>query len=372
MKKLFYFLCVILMFSCNVHKEDMNWRVKSDKNIQLLDLNIDTIRMDEVCSSYVGEVLFRDDSICFIDKRFCWIFTFDKEGKFGKRYLGKGSGPSEINTGLIDGLAKLSNGGFFFVGPCNDCHLFSEKLEREASFSIDNGNRNKKNINLSDFAIYTKMYPKLIFREYNGYLYSNQYCEHPEFDYIANKSYYKDAKLLSRMNIKSGKVDNLYANYPKMYSEKILNQFNLFSFDIDKKGNSYFCFEADSLIYKYDSNFNPLYSFGYKGTKMNTSYKCLDSFSKLKKDRDIEREEKSYYDWIKYIDEVDLLFRSYKKENSNSFDGMQIYRGSTLIGDVNVPKGFRVSGYIEPYIYSNVKIYEEDEKMEIYRFNITK
>jgi hypothetical protein len=48
--------------------------------------------------------------------------------------------------------------------------------------------------------------------------------------------------------------------------------------------------------------------------------------------------EKGYYSWIEYFDKQDLLFRSYTKGSHSKFDGLQIYKGDTMIGDVDVPK----------------------------------
>lgn len=368
MKKYIIIISLLILFSCSDNSNGVVWKLNCNKDIKISDIVVDTIKMDKINSSCVGETIVKSDSIYFIDKRFCWVFSFDMNGKLGRRYLGKGSGPSEINTGIIDGYSQLTNGGYLFVGAGNDCHLFSENFERKSSYTLNKGDRNKKDIDLSDFSIYTLMYPKLIFREYNGYVYFNQYCEHPSFDFTVNKDSYRDSRLLSRMDIRTGNVDSMYGRYPNLYSERELNQFSFFSFDISKTGDFYCCFEADSLIYKYDKNFNPLYAFGYAGREMNTDYLEINSYESLKKNYSAEREKKSYYDWIEYIDELDLVFRTYKRESK--YDGLQIYNNSILIADLNVPKGFRVSGYIKPYIYSNVKVDEESEEMEVYRFKM--
>lgn len=53
-------------------------------------------------------------------------------------------------------------------------------------------------------------------------------------------------------------------------------------------------------------------------------------------------------------------------------DGLQIYRNGTLLGDVAVPEGFRVMGYIAPYYYSHIipSMEAEDTSMWIYRFKL--
>ena len=41
-----------------------------------------------------------------------------------------------------------------------------------------------------------------------------------------------------------------------------------------------------------------------------------------------------------------------------------------MIGDVQVPDGFKVLGYIEPYYYSEFVCDENDETIAIYRFKL--
>ena len=57
---------------------------------------------------------------------------------------------------------------------------------------------------------------------------------------------------------------------------------------------------------------------------------------------------------VEYVDETGLLFRSYRKGGGSVTDGLQVYRDGVLVGDVDVPLGFRMAGYVEPYYYSYV------------------
>ena len=41
-----------------------------------------------------------------------------------------------------------------------------------------------------------------------------------------------------------------------------------------------------------------------------------------------------------------------------------------LIADVQVPFGFKVMGYIDPYFYSEFICDEDNENLEIYRFKL--
>lgn len=82
------------------------------------------------------------------------------------------------------------------------------------------------------------------------------------------------------------------------------------------------------------------------------------------------RNTKGRYGWIEYIDETGILFRSYVKGRNSLTDGLQVYSDDVMVADVDVPEGFRVVGYIEPYYYSQVFEDDENGKLEIMRFRL--
>ena len=71
---------------------------------------------------------------------------------------------------------------------------------------------------------------------------------------------------------------------------------------------------------------------------------------------------------VEYVDETGLLFRSYRKGGGSATDGLQVYRDGVLVGDVDVPLGFRMAGYVAPYYYSYVVPDEEGERLYMFRF----
>ena len=140
-------------------------------------------------------------------------------------------------------------------------------------------------------------------------------------------------------------------------------------FDIDNKGDFYVSYEADTLIYVYDHDYKPITSFGYSGIDLDTEYMIIEDFETSRKNYRNMRNTKGFYKWLEY-DSSGLIFRSYSKGENNIADGLQIYKDYTLIGDVEVPKGFRVAGKIDNYFYSYIIIDEEKSNMRIYRFEL--
>lgn len=195
-----------------------------------------------------------------------------------------------------------------------------------------------------------------------------------DINYLENLSDYLDkCNHISEVNLLSGKDGNMFATgYPPMYKESPYNYviFSAINFDIDKDGVFYVSYEADSLIYKYNSGYQPLGSFGYSGKNMDRDYVKIDDYKECRKQYKIERKEKGYYEWVEYIDETNLLFRSYKKGLNDSTDGLQIYRDMVLIADVSVPKNFKIAGYVAPYYYSQAVADDEKEQLIFYRFKL--
>ncbi len=141
-------------------------------------------------------------------------------------------------------------------------------------------------------------------------------------------------------------------------------------FDINQEGDFYIGFEADSLIYCYDQEFQPKYAFGFQGKKMRTDYPNVHTVDELRYKRTNEKQKYGHYNSVKYIDETGLLFRTYAKGSHYRWDGLQIYDGTTLMGDVEVPKNFRIIGYYDDYYYASCGIDEEKEIISICRFKL--
>lgn len=361
--------CLLFLVGCNQNTKKEN--VKNElPEIQIKGLDLDSVYCEFIDASYVGSLQWSNDTLFYIDEKFCAVFAFNTQGEFLQQFLSQGSGPNELATRNIVGYSRLDNGGHFFLGPSNDCYVFNQQMNKTKFFIITK-NSSQSEISYDSPYCYTLSYPKLILRNYGDMIYSNVYCEHPKLHmFTSYKKYVDNAHFLASINIKSGEMENLYGNYSLAYKKDNTKQFSLVSYDIDKEGNFYVCLEADSLIHFYNSSFELLYSFGYKGQEMSTEYSNLHTIKDFRHKNLEEREKYSYYTWIEYVDERNLLFRSYKKQNSMGYDGLQIYKNNTLIGDVYVPKNFRVVGYSSPYFYGVVPVDEDKETIKFYKFKL--
>jgi hypothetical protein len=173
------------------------------------------------------------------------------------------------------------------------------------------------------------------------------------------------------MYIKNGSVTRIFGRLPPTYSKnKSISTFSYLSFDLLPGNKLAISYPADSLIYLFDNNFNLLESFGSSGRNMDLNYHSATSLKDFRNNWHSENENRGYYRSTKFIAERNLLFRSYHKGGKETSDGLQIYKGDTLVADLDVPKGFSVEGYIAPYFYSNAFINDEKERISLYRFKL--
>ena len=342
--------------------------------LRFTSLYCDTVALDPIHTSFVGAFYVQNQKILWVDYRFCWIFEFDTDGKFIQRRLGQGKGPKEVPTGLLYGYAPDQAGGFVVLGPQTDCYRFDSAGVLIHRFLVRDYvvGENPAENGPDRPGTYTYAYDKLVTRVFDNELFLNIYSEAEGFDLFGDaKPYFREARILMGINLENGRADQLLGRFPPVYENRSdwCKPFVFTSFDIAPNGDFYVAPEVDTLIYRYDRNYRPICSFGQAGRDMDTAYMALRTPDELQIFFNQERA-KGRYDWVEYVDETGVLFRSYVKGAEASTDGLQIYEGTVLVGDVDVPRGFRVKGYIAPYYYAEGPVDEENETLTLYRFTL--
>ena len=380
-KILYSFLIFIIIFiftGCSNKSKDNFFKDPiSKKDIRFNKILLDTAYLDKIEASYVGISNIANSKICFIDEMSGRIYFFDQEGAFIHHQLGRGKGPYEFPGGEMLCYCSIGNSHIFIDGSYS-YYIFNEKWERSKTEYIDwqiehSKNEMLKNPSPEMHGLYSPFYYKFILRGKGDYVYFPVKSQHPTFNFVHSSSYYKNARIIAKLNIQSGKVEELLGRYSPVYQNyKYIGQFSLINFDLAGNGDFYVSFEADSLIYHYDKNYNIKHVFGNRGVNMDLNYKEIASMVKFKSNYLDERESRGYYTWLEYIDKEKLLFRNYKKGNHSQNNGLQIFNNrGTMLADIDIPQDFmKVIGYIKPYFYSNIVVDEKFESMKIYRFKI--
>ena len=339
------------------------------RNIKTSTLQLDSIPVDYFESSVIGFLDMRNDTIYMFDQKFSWIFRFTKDGKLIDRLLGLGEGPKECNMGPIRGYCFDGDKVYIFDDGLGYT-LYTNTFDRKRRMQINRGDiknrddyESPRGYTMNDGNLIIKKLDHHIYYTVVGFEYHAD-----DFDNAIQK-YFQNTHVLAKLNVLNGDVEKMLGHYPSFYDGNHNAFYNMY-FDINKKDKQFLVtYDADSLIYCYDTDFQPLYSFGFAGENVKTDYKKI-SVEAFVKARGEFREKYTYYHHLKYLPELDMLFRSYTRPDSEKQDGLQIYQGKTLLADVSVPKKMYVLGYSATYVYATSGLDEMSESFALYRFKI--
>ncbi len=341
--------------------------------IEIDEITPEHIDLDKTTTTYEIESGIKDESIYVVDNYICTLNFFDTEGGLKSSHLGEGHASNETTIGRIAGHTFLPNGDLALFNTSAIFMRHDNDLIFKDWFRIDYNVRGD-DADYDSPLSYTQRYTKIVCRGYNNSMYHNVELFWPETNMmLSGKEYLEKTSNIMEIDLEKQSLGRLFAKgFPESYSEntptKVLR--STAYFDIDKNGNFYVTYEADSSIYVYNQANEEIARFGFAGRDMNLDYVAVSTLDDYRKNYRSENQKRGYYYWLEYDDVTGLVFRSYQKGEHESTDGLQIYRGHDLIADLDVPKRFRVMGYIKPYYYSYVFADEDAEKLYLYRFTL--
>ncbi len=364
-KRAVLLLLPAFIFSC---RSTVPVAAEGEKDILYTCVSIDTIHVDMENSSYAGFSGVNNGEYYFFDEFFNYYYPVSIDGVPGTRSMGLGRGPNELPIRSPVGVVARGE-DFMVMGGSYAAYLFNES---------HNPNPQRLNIKVSgqknsyDASSAYTLFREVVMRASDKTFFYNILGSNDAVDPIEKYDYFENGHFLMRVDIESGEALPMgeYSDYYiKNYAD--IRHMIMTYYDVDKKGNLYVCHQADSLIYVSDRKFKPVKAFGFEGKNMDTDYtNPSPSTADFERAYINDLAHKGYYYWLEYVDETDMTFRSYQKGSHSDRDGLQIYRGATLIADVEVPKGFRVAGYIAPYYVTQIICDEDNETMKFYRFRL--
>ena len=367
--------CLAAVLSCdrgsgNIY--DNFKKVKDSGDHCSVTVSLDTVSLETINSSGVSiSGICSDGSIYYYARYFSWVYKFDTDGNLLGRYLGFGRGPKESGMKQSLCFSESADGEWALFDTTMNFELFDSEFNAIHRFRIPNL---KKMEDATSFYAYSIFSMNPVARMYKDNLYINSYGYSHQFNYVETTDrYLNEARHISVVDMQTGEPQQMEVpGFPSVYHEDPYKYavMEYTYFDIDSKGNFYLDFEADSLVYMFTDKFKPVKAFGRAGKDMDRAYEETRSFREDREAAMRNRFERGYYSYIEYIDETGLCFRSYVKGKHSEYDGLQIYRDGVLIGDCEVPKGFRVTGYVAPYYYSQVYDENDGDKLYVYRFTL--
>lgn len=252
--------CLILTLGCSSNEEanTSNFVNKnSAKQIRIESLPIDkiTISIPEGCS---GTDFFRTDgkAIYFLDEIAYKVYLLNSENNSLTLVLNQGSGPKEIPR--FQDYLFHNNQHYFFDGWT--VYVFNTNWERERSFVIDFDAQKSmdelvNNPTPSDRGIYEIKYfgNQWVGMNENIILFNIE-TSHPRLNAYDSEEYYKNSRIIAKLDLKSGKVVDLVGKKSSAYLEnKFLPSFDFHHYHFTNDA-FYLNFEIDELIYVYDKN----------------------------------------------------------------------------------------------------------------------
>lgn len=351
-----------MVSSCNYKKTDEG---DYGKKITVQELTLETVTVDSIENcSYTGFSGTCHDSLYFMDEQLSYYYTISPEGKIGSRNLGLGKSSQELPTHPMGVSYNDLSRELVTMGGTYDGYVYDGKIRK---FRMQPEGSKDSYVSSSSYTFWDYV----IMRNDKYYMYYNVICDSEPIGLnSSNKDYFAKAAIIMKVSLTDGKMTPI-GNYPDFYVENQgkVKQLPYYYFDLDDNGGFFMTFQADSLIYHYDSDFKQLGTFGFKGRDMDTDYSnpgtTDEDFAKAIQD---DQEHKGYYTWLERVG--DYTFRSYQKSSKAASYGLQIYKGSTLIGDVDVPRGFKVAGKVGDYFVSHIVIDEEAQKLYFYKFKL--
>lgn len=352
---------------------------KTDKKEQLHNITLDTINIESnIETSYTGNFWINNDNIYFTDTYFMYVLKFDKNGKFIEKYIGEGEGPNEVND-IDDVSYNSSNNTYNLFSPkTSSIYMFNKDWEKVNEFVIDwDITRSYKDIVdnpsplLMDSYEFANQYKNILKPWNETHLAISIESSHPKFNgHYGSELYYNNSRILALINLETGKIDNLIGRRSPFYlSNQSLPIFDHFNYETFKD-IVYVDFWVDKEIYILDKKTGKATGkFGVPGRDMNVNYQTTSTYQEADKLHFEHRKKFGRYRDLKYLPEKDLLFRFYYKGSNATSDGMQIYKNNSLIGDIDVPIGFKIIGILDNNLYGTIKI-EDQEDFNLYRVKL--
>jgi len=344
------------------------------KKVKKIALN--SSKMDSTIStSFVGNLWVNDNSLYFSDSHFNYVFHLDANGNLINTFLGRGEGPNEITD--LDDIVANDNGSYTVLNSSSaSIYNFDKHWSRINKVQIDFAmKRSYQDVmdnpepSLPESYELETGYDDIMMNWDDKYVAMSVNASHPTFNgYFKSNLFYNHSRVLALIDKKTGVIEAFLGRRPPIYLEKQnIPSFNHFKFETDTK-NAYLSFMPDSNIYVIDKITKlAIGKFGTPGKNMKTNYRLTDNFEQAQDNEVEDFTVYGYYSNIKLIPDEDLIFKTYTRGEGAINDGLQIYKSYNLIGDVNVPKGFKIIGKIDDDYIGTISKENSDEEVLIYK-----
>ena len=337
-------------------------------------IDIEQILVDpSIETSFLGDFVIIDNSLFFADSYYNYVFEVQANGNVTSRNVGRGGGPDEVP-------------GFRYIIPFNNDYCLSSG----SAFNFFTKGWKKTTFSMLDWDWQTPVEEEFykpnptktqgyqsdapeagVLQQWDENRLALTVCmENPNCNgFFGNTGfYYKYSRIFIIIDAATGKAEKTFGRRSPLYLEhKNIPNFDHLNYLVMDK-NVWVNFWPDHNIYIIDKEKDEATSkFGVPGRDMNTNYRKTLTFEDAENNWREDRQDYGYYNYLLYDKERQLLFRGYTKGGEATTDGLQIYKNYNLIGDIDVPKNFKIIGYYNneliAYIEEELAVNEDDDKL---------
>lgn len=322
-------------------------------------VKLDTVLVSPSQSSQIGSFYFRENALYYVDKAYGLVeeFTVDGESKgVKKREL---DGPEELQ-----GISELipTKEGFiirhdwaFYQYDSKWRFIGKSIFQTPSTVSYDEMVENPK-------GEYMEMYELLHYNPKtielpDGHLVIKLDVEHPTFNAFTARSYYRESRVLGKVNPINGIMVEMLGTRPESYEAYSYIPFHvMLDYHWTADNSIYVTYEADSTIYVYDPSWKLKETFGAAGIAMKTNYVESQNLDVALESKYFfhSRKNEGFYKDIFVDEDSDLVFRTYRQgsdrqdlsEESENPLRVQVYLEGKLVKDFSVPGRFRILGKV--------------------------
>ena len=376
-----YILFLLFLVSCDSNLgEYSNIENNEKSDIRIEKLDFDSIMISGKDISMTGEWSIFNDKFWFLDRYMPQIIQFDMDGKYERIIIRTGKGPNEMSTAGILTLKQLNKEYLYIdtnfrLNVIDSTNTFVTKRKSIFNFSAMTSELFKElmsNPDPNNPAIYDYEFDSPTFlRLKDSCLLIPIETEHRDFNAFDGSisNFWTDALTFGVYNIKIGKIEKLFGNYPPYFYDKRIPYLNAPLFDMNEKDEIVVSFQPDPIIYVRDINGKLLRSFGVAAKSIaNEKYPEYLSLNESENNRNRNLNTLGYYTSLMIFD--GYVFRTFQN-NDMKGGGIQIYENDILIGEIALSDAARLIGRDKNgYIWMETKADEEKETIKFYKFKL--
>ncbi len=370
-KILIIFICWVCFSACSGHGSS------NVTTIYINELPIDSTVLP-LNHSGKGCFLLKKDSLVYFDEHFCTIATSNiSKLSFGRSRLGikdsllyqKTILAGNISKGVYYGLSNYTIWNFGNAGA---------SIQKEHAFTFpatQSGYLLETEPSPNNPAVYEPDYitPSFIIINDSAAL-INITAEHPYFNAYTSFNFYSNGFSVAQVDLKRNRVTKLIAKRKGIYLKKSFIPFfhsALIGYQQANK-KTMITYEADSLIYVYDENFQLQASFGNRPIYFSDNYPVTNKIA-VAFDAQLMSEQRKKFGRntaLMISDDGAYVLRVYQTGVINEQpcqNRVQVYENGNYKKDILLPTGAAVAGIHENQILAAKLFNEEGGKVVVYR-----